>query len=149
MFGVEQRVPMWQLMLGTVRRSADDTGTDCGLFDTRAHVTPNHLLCQCPHKRVGAACRVCYHGVTLQCCSGPDWYRKPGSLVTSLFVFVSDESKDFVDAELRTLIKMVLAEGTSADGARGPVTSDTRLHGTTTTTTTTTGHRRDLTNSVR
>lgn len=145
MFGVERCVPMWQLMLRTVRRRAGDAGTDSGLFDTRAHVAPNHLLCQCPCKMVGAACCVCYRGITLQYRSGPGWYRKPSGLVASLFVFVSDESKDFVDAELRTLIEMVLAEGTSADGARGPVTSNTRLHGTTTIT----GHRRDLTNSVR
>lgn len=119
-FGVERRGPMWLLVLGAVRGCTGETRAGGRLFDPGANITPHHPLSRCSHKGVG--------GDTLRRHLGPGcWHRKPRSTVTSLFVFLGNQSKNFIDAELRTFVELVFAERTGTDGARCPVTSDTRL----------------------
>lgn len=109
---------MWLLVLGAVRGCTGEARAGGRSFDPGANITPHHLLSRRGYKGVGA----------LRCHLGPGcWHRKPRSTVTSLFVFLGNQSKDLIDAELRTLVELVFAERTGTDGARCPVTSDTRL----------------------
>lgn len=117
-FGVEGGGPMRLLVLAAVRGRTGEAGAGGGPLHPRAHVTPHHLL----RRREGGVCLLRV-GV-----AGPGGRgRQPRGAIASLFVFVSDQSENFIDAELRTLVKVVFTQRTGRGGARCPVASNTRL----------------------
>lgn len=120
MFGVERRAAVRLLVLGAVGGGTGETGAGGGTLHPGADVTPHHLLTGGAGRGGGAP--VCARR------SGPGRRnRKSGGAVASLFELVGDEGEDFVDAELRTLGELVLAQGTGADGAGRPIAPDARL----------------------
>lgn len=120
-FGVERRAAVRLLVLAAVRRRAGEAGAGGGTLHPGADVTPHHLLSggDAVDGRGGGALR--------RRPAPGRRNRKSGGAVASLFELVGDESENFVDAELRTLVKLVLAERTGADGAGRPVAADARL----------------------
>lgn len=126
-FSVERRAAVRLLVLGAVRGRTGETRAGGGPLDPGADVTPHHLLARrCRrHGDITPACGSC--GALRQRAGPGRRHRKSGGAVTSLFELVGDESKNFIDAELRTLVKLVLAEGTGADGAGRPVPADAHL----------------------
>lgn len=119
-FGVEWRAAVRLLVLGAIGGGTGETGAGGGTLHPGADVTPHHLL-------TGGAGRGGGAPACARRSSPGRRKRKSGGAVTSLFELVGDEGKNFVDAELRTLGKLVLAQGTGADGAGRPVAADARL----------------------
>lgn len=134
-FGVERCSLVGLGVFCAVGGSAGETGSDGGLLHACAHVTPHHALerrrrCR---ERVAAAAATATATATaveqLELGGAPgQWRRQPRAAVASHLVLVGNEGEDFVDAELRTLVELALAQRTSADGAGGPVAADACLH---------------------
>lgn len=124
-FGVEGRGPVREGVFSAVGGCAGQTGSGRRLLHTCAHITPHHVRCRCRRREgVGSAAG---RLLQLRHASGcRSW--QPCGAIARLFVLVGDKSEDLVDAELRTLGELAFTQRTAAEGARGPVATNTSLH---------------------